>query len=61
MKQEFRVGTKEIRSSAVGTGEKKKNTRKNRRITRKSVRTIIYVSPPRAERMIQSVIAVRVL
>ena len=39
MKQEFRVGTKEIRSSAVGTGEKKKNTRKNRRITRKSVRT----------------------
>lgn len=39
MKQEFRVGTKEIRSSGAGTGEKKKNTRKNRRITRKSVRT----------------------
>lgn len=39
MKQEFRVGTKEIRSSAVETGETKKNTRKNRRITRKSVRT----------------------
>ena len=44
MKQEFRVGTKEIRSSAVGTGEKKKNTRKNRRITRKSVRTTISSS-----------------
>lgn len=43
MKQEFRVGTKEIRSSAVGTGEKKKNTRKNRRITRKSVRTPFFI------------------